>query len=52
MIFTLLEAHVAADQWQTLQHAYEAGLDRLPPPVAARTARGGAGTAGMGGGAE
>ncbi|HEX6607766.1 MAG TPA: antibiotic biosynthesis monooxygenase [Chloroflexia bacterium] len=33
MIFTLLEAHVAADQWQTLQHAYEAGLDRLPPQM-------------------
>jgi hypothetical protein len=33
MIFTLLEAHVAAEQWPALQHAYETGLDHLPPQM-------------------
>ena len=34
MIFTLLEAHVAPEQWETLQQAYQAGLDHLPAQMA------------------
>lgn len=33
MILTILEASVAAEQWHTLQQAYQAGLGHLPPQM-------------------
>ena len=33
MILTTLEASVAAEQWQTLQQAYQAGIEHMPPQI-------------------
>ncbi len=33
MVITVLEAHVAQDQWETLKRAYQAGASNLPPQM-------------------
>jgi hypothetical protein len=33
MVMTVLEAHVAAEQWDALQRAFSEGADHLPPQM-------------------
>jgi quinol monooxygenase YgiN len=33
MVITVLEAHVAQDQWETLKRAFQEGASNLPPQM-------------------
>ena len=33
MVMTILEAHVPPEKWASLEQAYKAGADPLPPPI-------------------